>query len=66
MDLIETVVVSAVEKAKQKNVFGKAITPFLLDEIKTETEGESVKTNVALALNNVRLGARLAAALNKV
>ena len=64
-DLIERVVVSAVEKAKKRNVFGKEITPFILDEIKAETGGESVKTNVALALNNVRLGARLAAALNK-
>jgi len=64
-DLIEKVVASAVEKARKKRVFGKEITPFLLDEIKTETGGESVKTNVALALNNIQLGARLAVALNK-
>ncbi|MDG2398792.1 MAG: pseudouridine-5'-phosphate glycosidase, partial [Candidatus Marinimicrobia bacterium] len=38
-------------------------TPFLLHEIFKESNGESLKTNIALALSNAKLGAEIAVEL---
>ena len=50
----------ALEEARQQNLRGKEITPFLLRRIKEITGGESLRANVELALNNARLAARVA------
>lgn len=63
-DQIEALVGSAIAKSISQGVVGKNITPFLLEEINKKTGGKSVETNMALALNNIRLGARLATALS--
>jgi len=41
------------------------VTPFLLNAIFKETKGKSLETNISLALNNVKLGAKIAKELNK-
>jgi pseudouridine-5'-phosphate glycosidase len=56
-------IAAALATAKAKGIEGKAVTPFLLGEILDLTGGESLKTNIALVLNNARLAARIAAAL---
>ena len=56
-------IASALATAKTKGIEGKAVTPFLLGEILDLTDGASLKTNIALVLNNARLAARIAAAL---
>ena len=53
----------AIELANAQGVKGKAITPFLLDKIKTLTDGKSLAANIQLVLNNARLGAEIAMAL---
>ncbi|MBO4562165.1 MAG: pseudouridine-5'-phosphate glycosidase [Clostridia bacterium] len=60
---IDAVIEAAVEKAKTLGIKGKNITPFLLAEIKDVTGGESLETNIALVLNNVRLASRIAKAM---
>ena len=56
-----------IDKAKQeagdRNVYGKELTPFLLERINVLTEGKSMKANLALLLNNARLAARIAKSL---
>lgn len=56
-------IASALATARAKGIEGKAVTPFLLGEILELTKGASLKTNIALVLNNARLAARIAAAL---
>ncbi|PHR19697.1 MAG: pseudouridine-5-phosphate glycosidase [Hoeflea sp.] len=56
-------IAAALATAKSRGIEGKAVTPFLLGEILTLTNGESLKTNIALVLNNARLAARIAAEL---
>ena len=56
-------IASALATARAKGIEGKAVTPFLLGEILELTNGASLKTNIALVLNNARLAARIAAAL---
>lgn len=56
----------AVAMANELGIKGKEITPFLLDKIKTLTEGRSLEANIKLVLNNARLGAAIAKALCKM
>jgi pseudouridine-5'-phosphate glycosidase len=53
----------ALAEAEQRNVRGKAITPFLLARIVELTGERSLRANLALLENNVRIGAQIAAAL---
>lgn len=48
------------------DVQGKALTPYLLDRVFTLTEGRSLDANIALVLNNARLGAKIACELCEV
>ncbi len=56
----------ALEEARQLKLRGKEITPFLLRRIKEITAGESLRANVALALNNARLAAQVALAHSRL
>ena len=56
---IKKIIDRACVTAKNRNVFGKELTPFLLGEIVKKTEGKSLKANIALALNNISLGIRI-------
>ncbi len=51
---------AALERADEKNISGKDVTPFLLAEIARITEGRSLKANIALVKNNARLAAEVA------
>jgi pseudouridine-5'-phosphate glycosidase len=54
----------ALQVAKTKGIAGKEVTPFLLARIRDLTQGESQRANVALALNNAQLGARIARSIS--
>lgn len=41
----------AIEEANRLGVKGKDITPFLLDRIKTNTQGESLDANYSTSLS---------------
>ncbi len=60
---IESIIDDACEAAKTQNILGKSLTPFLLKEIVEKTEGRSLETNKALALNNIKLGIEIAQGL---
>tara|TARA_R110002020_G_scaffold52911_5_gene148379 strand:- start:341 stop:1264 length:924 start_codon:yes stop_codon:yes gene_type:complete len=62
-DEINRHIEAALEAARAQGIGGKAVTPFLLGEILKLTDGASLKTNIALVLNNARLAARIAVAL---
>jgi len=57
---IEAQIAVALQDAKAQGIAGKEATPFLLARIRDLTKGESQRANVALALNNAQLGARIA------
>lgn len=58
------VVEQALAEAAEQGIAAKAVTPFLLSRIFELTEGQSLKANIALVLNNARLAARIAAAMH--
>ncbi len=50
----------ALEEMERQGITGKAVTPFLLERVKAGTGGQSLESNIALILNNARVGALLA------
>ncbi len=52
----------ALAEAEEKRIFGKELTPFLLDRIKEITDGKSLETNISLVKNNAVIGAKIAKA----
>ncbi len=57
---IETAITNALALANEKSIKGKALTPFLLDQIRHITEGASLHANKALVRNNALLAADIA------
>ncbi|MFU0503556.1 pseudouridine-5'-phosphate glycosidase [Pseudaminobacter sp. NGMCC 1.201702] len=53
-------IADAQDAARLRHITGKAVTPFLLARIFELTNGESLKTNIALVENNARLAAAIA------
>jgi len=53
----------ALDEAAEQGISGKAVTPFVLDRIKTLSQGRSLASNIALVKHNAVLGARLANAM---
>ena len=62
-EVMEPFIRQALQEAEQLGIRGKASTPFLLQKLAVITAGESVKANLELLKNNVRLGSKIAAAL---
>jgi pseudouridine-5'-phosphate glycosidase len=56
----------ALEAAARAGIRGRAVTPFLLEKMRLETEGASVFSNRALLIDNARVAARLAKALTRL
>jgi pseudouridine-5'-phosphate glycosidase len=62
-DVMESALERAIEAARRLGIAGKAITPFLLDEVRRATGGRSLRANQALLVANARLAAEVAVAL---
>jgi pseudouridine-5'-phosphate glycosidase len=54
---------AALKACASEGVTGAAVTPFALAEIERQTAGTSVPANLALAENNARVAAAIAAAV---
>lgn len=62
-DIITPHIETALSEAAVQRISAKDVTPFLLQRIFELTEGRSLASNIALVLNNARLGAAIAVAL---
>ena len=63
---INNAINKALKEAKDNNITGKRITPFLLKTIVEETNGESLKANIHLVQNNCVLAANIAKELKNI
>ena len=64
--IIENSINSSMETAKKNNVKGKDLTPFLLQNITSLTEGKTLKSNIKLMFNNAKLAAKIAISFNEI
>lgn len=58
--IIGPVIGAALQDAARQGIAAKAVTPYLLQRIFELTDGRSLTANIALVLNNARLGAEIA------
>ncbi|MBE5787848.1 MAG: pseudouridine-5'-phosphate glycosidase, partial [Clostridiales bacterium] len=65
LDQINAAIDQALREANDQGIKGKETTPFLLARVCELTGGESLASNIQLVLNNVRLAAKIAVALEK-
>jgi pseudouridine-5'-phosphate glycosidase len=65
-DTVEGWIEEAVAAAARDGIAGKAVTPYLLARLNDRTGGVSRAANVALALDNARVGAEIARALTEM
>ncbi len=64
-EYIEAYIEEAIAAMEKNKIKGKDSTPFLLKYIAEATGGKSLDTNIALVIDNARLGAEIAAELAK-
>jgi pseudouridine-5'-phosphate glycosidase len=62
---IKSAIEQAQKEALENNIFGQALTPYLLARLTELTKGATLKTNIDLLLNNAQLAARIAYNLQK-
>ncbi|AKF92768.1 pseudouridine-5'-phosphate glycosidase [Brevibacillus laterosporus] len=64
-DQIEAAIQQALAEAKENNIAGKQVTPFLLSKVKELTAGKSLETNIALVYHNAEVAAKIAVEYKK-
>jgi pseudouridine-5'-phosphate glycosidase len=62
---IEVAIQQALKDAKNKQIHGQAVTPFLLSRVNELTDGDSMKANLGLLKNNARVAALIAQQIYK-
>jgi pseudouridine-5'-phosphate glycosidase len=62
-EILEIAIGSAVDESQSLGIHGAALTPFLLRRVNELTHGESLRLNLALLINNVRIACALSKAL---
>ena len=63
---IEQLTAQALSEAAADGITGSDATPYLLRRVSELSHGKTLRSNVELVLNNARLGAQIAAALNRL
>ncbi|RUS74327.1 hypothetical protein EGW08_017918, partial [Elysia chlorotica] len=58
--IIEDAITKALEQAREKNIQGREVTPFVLSAVNQITEGESLVANIALVENNASVAGGIA------
>lgn len=62
-ELLEQVLQEAIQEADRRDVAGSELTPFLLTRMAEESEGATLRANIALLENNARVAAQIARTL---
>ncbi|CAF0883433.1 unnamed protein product [Didymodactylos carnosus] len=64
--MINNVIEEALDLAKKQNIRGNKVTPYILQEVRRLTDGQSIPTNQKLIYKNAKVAAQIAAALSKL
>ena len=64
--VIQDALEQAINESTAMKLGGKELTPFLLNRIRELTQGDSLRSNIDLVLNNACLAAKTAVALTKI
>ncbi|CAL1271605.1 unnamed protein product [Larinioides sclopetarius] len=62
----ESVIEEALKEAKEKNILGRDVTPFVLKRVQELSGGAALEANIGLLQNNARVGSQIAVALSRL
>lgn len=62
-DQLQTALDDALQNAERNSIAGRELTPFLLSHMAEQSEGATLRANIALLENNARVAAEVAVAL---
>lgn len=60
---VEAAIQLALEQAESQGITGRSVTPFVLKRVAEQTQGDSLRSNIALVVNNANVGADIACAI---
>ena len=60
VSLYKGMIEQAVKESEEKRISGSQSTPFILSRLAELSKGETVKTNIALVVNNAATAAKIA------
>ena len=63
---IEFIIRQSLKEATKKGITGNKVTPFVLEEIRRQTNNKSIKTNQKLVYKNARIASQIAVALSSI
>ncbi|HXT63903.1 MAG TPA: pseudouridine-5'-phosphate glycosidase [Pyrinomonadaceae bacterium] len=63
--LLQRVLDESIAEAERERITGKDLTPFLLARMAKQSEGATLRANIALLENNARVAAQIASALTR-
>lgn len=64
--LLQRVLDDSLAAAAHQKISGRELTPFLLSRMSTQSDGATLRANIALLENNARVAAQIAGALNSI
>ena len=62
--LLERVLADSLEQAEREKIVGRDVTPFLLARMAEQSEGATLRANIALLENNAQVAAKISRALS--
>jgi pseudouridine-5'-phosphate glycosidase len=62
---VETAIQAALAEAEELNISGRDVTPYVLKQTAAKTEGDSLRSNMALVRQNAKIGADIAIAISR-
>ncbi len=65
-EAVETAIKESLEEADKLGIQGRDLTPFILKKVSEKTDGDSLRSNVALVKRNAEVGADIAVSIAKV
>ena len=63
--IVENAIQDALDEAKEKNISGAFVTPYVLKAVAEKTNGESLRSNMALVRRNAVIAAEIAIAITQ-
>ena len=65
-DILEKILDESLAAAEREHVGGRELTPFLLSRMAQQSDGATLKANIALLENNARVAAEIAIAVSEL
>ncbi|MCU1264469.1 MAG: Pseudouridine-5-phosphate glycosidase [Acidobacteria bacterium] len=65
LDVLEKILDDSLRAAEREHIGGRELTPFLLSRMARQSDGATLKANIALLENNARVAAEIAMAVSK-